>query len=61
MKYLAIIVMILWIIACTLGIYTAACGNLSQMGVVFNSLNIALAAVNATIWGFIVDKVKKTK
>lgn len=61
MKYLAIIGMILWIVVCALNIYTTVWGNLSQMGVLFNSLNIALAGANATIWAFIYDRVKKTK
>lgn len=61
MKICSIGIMILWILVCILDIYTVVTGGLETTSLLFASLNIALAAVNATIWGFMAGMVKKTK
>lgn len=62
MKFLVILIIVLWALLCGVNIYEITWGTgLSQMGTLFAALNIALTSANVVIWTFLLERVKKGK
>ena len=62
MKYLAILMIVLWASLCGLNIYKITLGvDLNQLGTFFTAINIALTSANVVVWSFFLERAIKRK
>lgn len=62
MKYLVILMIVLWALSCGLNIYQITWNtDLSQIGTLFTAINIALTSANIVVWSFLLERVTKRK
>lgn len=62
MKYLAILLIVLWTLLCGMNIYKITLGtDLNQIGTLFTAINIALTSANIVVWSFFLERVTKRK
>lgn len=53
MKYLAILLIVLWALLCGMNIYKITwIADLNQIGTLLTAINIALTSANIVIWSF---------
>lgn len=62
MKYLVILMIVLWALLCGMNIYKITwVADLNQIGTLLTAINIALTSANIVVWSFFLERVTKRK
>lgn len=62
MKYLVILMIVLWALLCGMNIYKITwVTDLNQIGTLLTAINIALTSANIVVWSFFLERVTKRK
>lgn len=62
MKYLIILLIVLWALLCGLNIYQITwVTDLNQIGTLLTAINIALTSANIVVWSFFLKRMRKRK
>lgn len=62
MKYLVILMIVLWALLCGMNIYKITwVTDLNQINTLLTAINIALTSANIVVWSFFLERVAKRK
>ena len=62
MKYLVILMIVLWALLCGMNIYKITwVADLNQIGTLLTAINIALTSANIVVWSFFLKRMRKRK